>query len=114
MQTVTYQHTALTFGWCIVRKEWEAARNLLCSVLRSSTTARSLEEEVSDMIEYTEDVLTRAEIITDMEDWPNKEEDDIGWAYVALSGDSFSEAATVIIKLEDGRMVIRSIEWGRP
>jgi hypothetical protein len=49
-----------------------------------------------------------------MEDWPNKEEDDIGWAYVALSGDSFSEAATVIMKLEDGRMVIRSIEWGRP
>lgn len=66
------------------------------------------------MIVYADEELSQAEVITDMEAWPDKKEDDIGWAYVALSGDSFSEAVAVIVKQEDNRLVIRSLEWGRP
>ncbi len=110
----TYQEIALAFGRQIVRKEWESARNLLCHDLRASISAKNLEEEVSNMIVYADEELSQAEVITDMEAWPDKKEDDIGWAYVALSGDSFSEAVAVIVKQEDNRLVIRSLEWGRP
>ena len=96
------------------RKEWDGARALLSLDLQSSRSARDLEEEVTSLIEYAEDVLSQAEVITDMEDWPGKEEDDIGWAYVALAGETFSEAATVIVKREGVGLVIRSLEWGRP
>jgi hypothetical protein len=33
---------------------------------------------------------------------------------VALANDTFSEAVTVVTAEERGRLVIRSIEWGRP
>ena len=110
----TYQEVALAFGWHVIRKEWEAARELFTIDLRASTSAQDLEEQVREMIAYAEDELSQAEVITDMEVWPDKEEHDVGWAYVALSGDTFSEAATVIVKKEGDQLLIRSIEWGRP
>jgi hypothetical protein len=36
------------------------------------------------------------------------------WAYVAMSGSSFSEAVTVIVAEYDGVLLVRDIEWGRP
>lgn len=45
---------------------------------------------------------------------PGMKPEDLGWVYVAISGDTFSEAITVIVTLEDGDAKIRDIEWGRP
>jgi hypothetical protein len=45
--------------------------------------------------------------------WPGKERDDVAWVYVAISGDSFAEAVSVVAR-EDGQELIRSVEWGRP
>ncbi len=66
------------------------------------------------MIEYAEDEITDSLPVTEMEDWPDREESDLGWVYVALSGSTFSEAVTVVVSNQEGRHVIRSLEWGRP
>jgi hypothetical protein len=46
--------------------------------------------------------------------WPARQLGDVGWAYVAISGDGFSEAVTVTVADMGGRMMIRELEWGRP
>ena len=49
-----------------------------------------------------------------MEAWPDKQPHDVGWAYVSIGGDVYSEAVTVVVARENGRLVIRQVEFGRP
>jgi len=38
----------------------------------------------------------------------------MGFAYVAISGEDYNEAVSVVVAQERARMVIRDLEWGRP
>jgi hypothetical protein len=58
--------------------------------------------------------VTRVEAMQDTTIWPGKKRDDVAWVYVAISGDSFAEALSVVVTREDGQELIRSVEWGRP
>lgn len=49
-----------------------------------------------------------------VEDWPDKQPGDLAVVYVALSGESFSEAVTLTLAQDGGAILIRQIEWGRP
>ena len=49
-----------------------------------------------------------------MEDWPGKQASDVGWAYVSIGGDVYSEAITVIVTEENGALKVRDVEFGRP
>ena len=49
-----------------------------------------------------------------MDDWPARQSQDIGWAYVSITGAGFIEAVTVVVAEENGTAKIREIEWGRP
>ena len=49
-----------------------------------------------------------------LEDWPAKQENDVGSVYVALDGDGFCEAVTVALTREGNEIRIRELEWGRP
>ncbi len=66
------------------------------------------------MTAYADDDISDAEIVFEMEDWPGKEERDIGWVYVSLTGSTFSEAVTVVVITQNNDLAIRSLEWGRP
>ena len=49
-----------------------------------------------------------------LEDWPAKQDGDVASIYIALTGDGFCEAVTVIVTQQDGELRIRDLEWGRP
>jgi hypothetical protein len=49
-----------------------------------------------------------------MTSWPSKQPSDIGWAYVSIGGDVYSEAVTVVVTSEQGEAKIREVEFGRP
>jgi hypothetical protein len=51
-----------------------------------------------------------------LSDWqyPPRQSSDLGWAYVSIGGESYSEAVTVTVTLEDGEARIRTVEFGRP
>ena len=49
-----------------------------------------------------------------MADWATRQNGDIGWVYISISGEDFLEAVTVIVSDEQGCPKIRQIEWGRP
>ena len=63
------------------------------------------------MIAYGQGSAQDVQLVTTLEQWPEKTPGDIGWAYVAILGHNFSEAVTVVV---NDQRLIRAIEWGRP
>ena len=109
-----HEKLALKFGRHIMLREWDAAHSLLSEELHSTIAPKDIEREVQSMIAYADDEISEVEVVTVMEEWPEKKDNDIGWVYVSLSGSTFVEAVTVVVKKQSSNMVIRSLEWGRP
>jgi hypothetical protein len=105
---------ALAFGRSLVAERFADAHGMLASSLRSSLSPAELEEKFASMIATGDGPPETAEVVAGDDDWPAKEPKDIGWVYVAIGGNGFNEAVTLTIAREEGRMVIREIEWGRP
>ena len=66
------------------------------------------------MLEYVEGPPDFVGVITTLQEWPARQAGDVGWAFVAISGQSWCEGVSVVVAREDGRDVIREIEWGWP
>jgi hypothetical protein len=49
-----------------------------------------------------------------MEAWPAKQPSDVGWVYISIGGDVYSEALTVVVMLEGDTLKVRTVEFGRP
>lgn len=107
---------ALTFAHALVARDFEAAHILLSSSLTKEWTPKRLEEELTRMVAYGTGQPDQVELISvdDMWEWQTRQDSDIGWAYVAISGDDFNEAVSVVVSNEGDHRVIRNIEWGRP
>jgi hypothetical protein len=76
------------------------AHALLAPELRTQFTPEALRERLYRMFRYSdgEPQSVRFDKQAQMDDWPDKREDDVGWAYVGLEGDGFLEAVTVIVQ----------------
>jgi len=77
-------------------------------------SAEALQNEYETMIDYGGGPITSVELMSVMQDWPTKEIHDMGWAYVSIGGDGYSEAIAAVVCTEAGSSRIREIEWGRP
>ena len=108
---------ALAFARAVAAGDYDLAHSMLSAPLQAATSARQLEAEFALMIEYAEcppENLPDVEVMEAVNDWPAKQDGDVGWAYVALSNNYYSEAVAVVVAHEDGNSVIRELEWGRP
>jgi hypothetical protein len=105
---------ALAFAEKLVAGDYEAAHSMLASPLRENLSAAQLKGEYERMIEYGDGPPDFMGVVNILEEWPAKQEGDVGWAYVAISGGDYSEAVAVVVAQEAGQFVIREIEWGRP
>jgi hypothetical protein len=105
---------ATSFAQKIVAGDYETAYGMLSASLQATTSPAQLKKEFLSMIDYGNGPPNFVEAMDVQDKWPDKLPADVGWAYVAITGDNFSEAVTVIIEREHGRNKIRSIEWGRP
>ena len=105
---------ATTFTTALVEGRDADAHAMLAPGLAGKYTAESLGAAFREMIEYGDSPPLSTELVTTLEDWPDRELGDYGWAYVAVMGDGFSEAVTVVVTDHDGRPAIRYLEWGRP
>ena len=102
------------FARALVEGQFEVAYQLLSCKAKEGFSPLGLKSSFESMIEYGGGPITHVEVMNTLEDWPAKQEEDIGWAYVAVSGDDYSEAVTVVVAREATKSVIREIEWGRP
>jgi len=79
-----------------------------------SLSPEDLRKKLADMVAYVDVEPETALVICGDDEWPGKEMLDVGWVYVAIDGDGYTEAVTVTITREEDKLVIRNIEWGRP
>lgn len=98
---------ALEFANALVQGDYYLAQSL--THLQEDI---NLESEFMEMIEYGDGPITHIEVMNEMVSWSTRQENDVGWAYVALAGDGFAEAVAVVVSKLNGSLKITEIEWG--
>lgn len=109
---------AREFAHALVEERHEDAWRLLTPELQSEFAPRDLAASLRAMYESYAPNSKPERVVFDPQfaatDFPMRRPGDAGWAYVALEGLGFVEAVTVVVSESSGRLLIRSIEWGRP
>lgn len=106
--------TARAFGTALAEARWLDAHALLSTKLASVVTADDLRTSYHGVRDYAVGPANHVEVTETLVDWPGRQRRDVGWAYVAIGGASWTEGVSVILANHDGRPRIRAIEWGRP
>ncbi len=112
-----HEQVAVNFAMALVAGHYERARDFLTPALRLEWSAERLRASFTAMFSgYSTGRPRRIHFEPGFshDDWPDKRSHDLGWVYVAIEGDDFNEAVSVIVAKSDGRALIREIEWGRP
>jgi len=107
---------AVEFGSAVAQGDFVAAHALLTKQAQESHPAETLKQAVEEMISIGAGPIEHVHLVSSciLEDWANKQAGDVGYVYVALTGDGFCEAVTVTLTREAGKIRIRDLEWGRP
>ena len=106
---------ATKFASALRDERFGEAHAILTGPLQLAMPLDTFTEAYRDMISYGSGPTTEIELMHTMEEWPpGRENTDLGWAYVAMWGEDFSEAVTVIVQAGTDGPRIRQIEWGRP
>jgi tetratricopeptide (TPR) repeat protein len=110
--------TAQTFAELLVDGDFENACAMLAKNLKkmgATNLARAYTEMIGQYSDDGELPDQLAVCVMSSEDgMPNMRAQDLGWVYVAISGEGFSEAVTVTVTRERNALRIRELEWGRP
>jgi len=113
-QDAVYTKIAFDFASALANNDFKKAHSLLCQDRQEEWTELWLKNNYKAMIEYGEGAANVVEVMEIMTDWPARKASQVMWVYVAIAGDDFSEAVTVIISENNGISRIQEIEWARP
>ncbi len=106
-----YKKIAIEFSNYLVQKEFTKAFNMLSQEQQQEYTVESLEKNMQDMTNYFENpnnIWVETQFVLDEGAIDDK------CIYVPIEEDGNSEAVTVEMTEENGKILINSIEWGRP
>jgi hypothetical protein len=109
-----YQQIALEFTKALAAREYPKAYAMTSQEYRKRTTAEQLRTAFENIVPIDWGQIGPIEVGQTMTSWPGKRPEDVGWAYVSIGGDVYSEAITVVVTSESGESKIREVEFGRP
>lgn len=115
--TKAYVETAVAFSSALSSGDWERAHAFLVPALQDELSPSRLRREYLRLFPDSTNgspTIVQFDEQFAMDDWPDKQPGDVGWAYVSLCGEHVIEALTVIVTDAGGALRIRSVEWGRP
>ena len=112
---------ALAFARALAFGNFGVAYRMLAPSLRDDFPPNELKRRYEQMIRYAGKTAAKeVELMSTLEFWPGRQELDLGWAYVSISGPNevhggvWNEAVSVVVEDRDGRLFVREIDWGRP
>ncbi len=112
--TADYRQTALEFARSLAARDYPKAYSMTAQAYRKRTTASQLQTAFESIVPTDWDPVGPVEVGHTLEEWPGKQPADIGWVYLSIDGDVYSEAITVVVALENRDAKIREVEFGRP
>lgn len=108
-----WESVGLEFVQRLMHKDFEAAHEMLGSKLKSSLTPEELQTARRRLVSEQFREMDEPWVLSSIESWPDKRPGDQGMAYVQIGGDG-NEAIAVTVALEEERLGVREIAWGRP
>ena len=109
-----YKNVALGFTNALATRNYGAAYALTSSEYRDGTSVEDMQAAFEAIVPTDWKTIGPVELGGTIEDWPGRKPADVGWAYVSVGGDAYSEAVTVVVTLEAGALRVRTVEFGRP
>lgn len=109
-----YKRVGLAFAKALAIRDYDVAYALTSAKYRDSTSLNALQAAFESIVPVDWKTIGPIEVGETMEDWPGRELSDVGWAYISVGGDAYSEAITVVVTLEAGELKVRTVEFGRP
>jgi hypothetical protein len=109
-----YRQIALEFAKSLAAREYPKAYEMAANEYRGRTTVEQLRTAFETIVPTDWGTVGPIEVGQTMTTWRGKRSSDIGWAYVIIGGDVYSEAVTVVVTSERGQAKIREVEFGRP
>ena len=112
--TPDFRPAALAFTQALTARDFAKAHAMMTAEARRTVSPASLRTQFERMIPKEFGPIGAVEVGKTMTSWPDRQAADLGWAYVSIGGNAYSEAVIVIVALEDGAPRVRLAEFGRP
>ena len=112
--SINYKDVALEFTQALANRNYTKAYAMTSKEYQTKTTLDVMKSTFEGIVPIDWGTMGPIEAGETMTDWPDKKPSDLGWVYVSIGGDVYSEAVTAIITLEGDTPKIREIEYGRP
>lgn len=109
-----FQQVALEFTRTLASREYDRAYMMTSGQYRRQYSMEQLRADFEAILPVDWGTPGPIEVAHTMTSWPGRQAADLGWAYVSIGGDVYSEAVTVVVTSEDGVARVREIEFGRP
>jgi len=108
-----YASVALAFGRTLTARDYGAAYAMTTGEYQRRLTLDQMRAAFESIVP-PDWGASSVDVGHTMSDWPGRQASDVGWIYVSIGGDVYSEAITVVVALEDGLPKVRDVEFGRP
>lgn len=112
--TPDYRRIALEFARSLAARDYSKAYAMTSQEYREKNTLTQLRSGFETIVPTDWGTADPIEVSKTMTNWPARQPSDLGWAYVSIGGDVYSEAITVVVASENGKARIREVEFGRP
>ena len=109
-----YRRVALQFTQSLAARDYPQAYAMTAQEYRRRNTVDQLRTAFEAIVPTDWGAIGPIEVGQTMTSWPRKQPSDVGWAYVSIGGNVYSEAVTVVVTSENGEQKIREVEFGRP
>lgn len=109
-----YPSVGLHFATALARRDYTTAYAMTSSEYQRNTTVAEMRAAFEAIVPTGWPTVGPVEVGVTMDTWPDKRPSDVGWAYVSIGGEVYSEAVIVVVGLESDTLRIRTVEFGRP
>jgi hypothetical protein len=109
-----FRQLALDFTKTLAEREYAKAYAMTSQQYRKQNTVERLRTDFESIVPADWGTMGPIEVAHTMTSWPEQQPSDLGWAYISIGGDVYSEAVTVVVTSEDGEAKVRMVEFGRP
>jgi hypothetical protein len=111
-----YREVALQFTKALTQRDYHRAYAMTSHDYQRRTSVEQLRTAFEKIVPTDWGAIGPVTVVRTMTQWqsPPKQPSDLGWVYVSIGGDAYSEAVTAIITLENGQPKVREVEFGRP
>jgi hypothetical protein len=109
-----YSGVGLKFASALAGRDYSTAYAMTSSDYQRSTTLDEMRAAFEAIVPPEWQTVGPVEVAHVMETWPAKQPSDVGWVYLSIGGDVYSEAVTVVVTEEADKLKVRTVVFGRP